>query len=128
MLRQAISLYRNDFLVGMHAEWIMSRREELQRQYGDALNNLARNVEQEGDTRVVLDGEEAELRPILGDLIFGIDDETMEHAVIQRLDKRGSDYGAIFNGLTVGQTYHILIGNSGGWAGSTPGAFTLSVQ
>lgn len=54
LLRHAISLYRNDFLVGMSPEWVKPRREELQRQYGDALNNLARNVEQEGDTEQAL--------------------------------------------------------------------------
>src|SRR5687768_658461 len=36
----------------------------------------------------LLDEEERELRAILGDLIFGIDDETLEHAVIRRLEDR----------------------------------------
>ena len=37
--------------------------------------------------------EEARLRATLGDLIFGIDDETMEHAVLDRLRARGWTLG-----------------------------------
>ena len=37
----------------------------------------------------VLDEEEARLRGILGDLVFGIDDETMERAVVAMLGDRG---------------------------------------
>ncbi|MFM8972758.1 MAG: competence/damage-inducible protein A [Actinomycetota bacterium] len=37
--------------------------------------------------------EERELRAILGDLVFGIDDETMEHAVLERLRGRGWTLG-----------------------------------
>ena len=37
----------------------------------------------------VLDEEEARLRGILGDLVFGIDDETMERAVVAMLSDRG---------------------------------------
>jgi nicotinamide-nucleotide amidase len=37
--------------------------------------------------------EERELRAILGDLIFGVDDETMEHAVLARLRDRGWSLG-----------------------------------
>src|SRR6478672_365763 len=33
--------------------------------------------------------EEAELRKIIGDLVFAVDDETMEYAVLERLRKRG---------------------------------------
>ena len=40
------------------------------------------------EAKVLLDGEERELRAILGDLVFGVDDETMEHAVIERLLER----------------------------------------
>ena len=47
----------------------------------------------EEEACALLDAEEGELRPILGDLIFGIDDETMEYAVIQRLEKRGWTLG-----------------------------------
>ena len=34
--------------------------------------------------RALVDAEEQELRAILGDLVFGVDDETMEHAVLDR--------------------------------------------
>jgi nicotinamide-nucleotide amidase len=37
--------------------------------------------------------EESKLREILGDLVFAIDDETMEHAVLQRLEARGWSLG-----------------------------------
>jgi len=37
--------------------------------------------------------EEARLRATIGDLIFGIDDETMEHAVLSRLEARGWTLG-----------------------------------
>jgi competence/damage-inducible protein CinA-like protein len=38
--------------------------------------------------RSLLDAEEAGLREILGELVFAVDDETMEHAVIARLLER----------------------------------------
>jgi nicotinamide-nucleotide amidase len=41
----------------------------------------------------LIEREEAALRPILGDLVFAVDDETMEHAVIQRLCDRGWTLG-----------------------------------
>ena len=37
--------------------------------------------------------EERELRKILGDLVFAVDDETMEHAVLARLQERGWTLG-----------------------------------
>jgi nicotinamide-nucleotide amidase len=40
------------------------------------------------DAARLLDDEEVELRKILGDLVFGIDDETIDSAVIQRLRAR----------------------------------------
>ncbi len=43
----------------------------------------------EADARALIDVEERALREILGDLVFGVDDETMEHAVIERLRSRG---------------------------------------
>jgi nicotinamide-nucleotide amidase len=41
------------------------------------------------EARALVDNEERELRAILGDLVFGVDDETMEQAVLARLVKRG---------------------------------------
>jgi nicotinamide-nucleotide amidase len=40
------------------------------------------------EARALIDAEEQELRKILGDLIFGVDDETIEHSVISRLAAR----------------------------------------
>ncbi len=39
--------------------------------------------------KAMLDGEEAELRSLLGEVVFGIDNETMEHAVASLLLDRG---------------------------------------
>ena len=43
--------------------------------------------------RALVDAEEKELRAILGDLVFGVDDETMESAVLERLRGRGWSLG-----------------------------------
>lgn len=50
---------------------------------------LTAKAESEAAVARVLNEEEAELRAIYGDLIFGVDDETMEHAVIELLRERG---------------------------------------
>jgi nicotinamide-nucleotide amidase len=42
----------------------------------------------ESEARWLIDAEEAALREILGDLVFGVDDETMEDAVTMRLLER----------------------------------------
>ena len=42
----------------------------------------------ESEARWLIDAEEAALRGILGDLVFGVDDETMEYAVTMRLLER----------------------------------------
>ena len=41
----------------------------------------------------ILDAEEARLRAVLGDLVFGVDHETMEHAVGELLMAQGSTLG-----------------------------------
>jgi len=41
----------------------------------------------------LIDAEEAEVRAVLGDLVFGVDDETMEHAVLALLAERGLTLG-----------------------------------
>jgi nicotinamide-nucleotide amidase len=41
----------------------------------------------------LIEPEETKLRSILGDLVFAIDDETMEHAVLHRLEARGWSLG-----------------------------------
>ena len=43
--------------------------------------------------RVLLDAEEAEIRALLGGLVFGLDDETMEFAVLALLAERGLTLG-----------------------------------
>jgi nicotinamide-nucleotide amidase len=47
----------------------------------------------EDDARRLIEDEETELRRVLGDLVFGVDDETMEHAVLARLRARGWTLG-----------------------------------
>lgn len=45
------------------------------------------------EAEALLAEEEAEVRAILGDLVFGVDDETMEHAVLALLRERGLTLG-----------------------------------
>jgi nicotinamide-nucleotide amidase len=51
--------------------------------------------------RAVLDAEEAEVRRLVGDAVFGVDDETMETAVADLLRRRG-DTLAVAESLTGG--------------------------
>lgn len=48
MLRQAISLYRDDFLTALDMPWVGERRRELRQSYGEALIGLAKAREQQG--------------------------------------------------------------------------------
>ncbi len=45
------------------------------------------------EAEALIADEEAHLRRVLGDLVFGIDDETMEHAVLTKLRGRGWTLG-----------------------------------
>ncbi|MFO1538518.1 MAG: competence/damage-inducible protein A [Actinomycetota bacterium] len=47
----------------------------------------------EADAQALLDAEDAELRKILGELVFGIDDETMESTVLGQCRDRGWTLG-----------------------------------
>jgi nicotinamide-nucleotide amidase len=47
----------------------------------------------EAEARALIEPEERVLRETLGDLVFGVDDETMEHAVLHRLEARGWTLG-----------------------------------
>jgi nicotinamide-nucleotide amidase len=47
----------------------------------------------EAEARRMVVTEEVELRKILGDLVFGVDDETMEYAVLARVRDRGWTLG-----------------------------------
>jgi len=68
----------------------------------------------------VIGVEEAELRALLGDLVFGVDDETMEHAVALLLDGHGLTLGlaeSITGGL-MGARLTDVAGASGFFRGS----------
>jgi nicotinamide-nucleotide amidase len=68
----------------------------------------------------ILAAEEAELRAMLGDLVFGVDDETMEHAVGVLLDAHGLTLGlaeSITGGL-MGARLTDVAGASGFFSGS----------
>jgi nicotinamide-nucleotide amidase len=45
------------------------------------------------EARALVDAEDKEIRAIVGDLVFGVDDETMESAVLERLRGRGWTLG-----------------------------------
>ena len=60
----------------------------------------------------VLDAEEAELRAILGDLVFGVDDETMEVAVSKLLLERGATL-AVAESVTGGLVASRLVAVAG---------------
>jgi nicotinamide-nucleotide amidase len=49
--------------------------------------------EDEAGARALVEAEERELRAVLGDLVFGVDGETMEHAVGSLLVERGLSLG-----------------------------------
>ena len=66
----------------------------------------------EADAIAVLDAEEAELRAILGDLVFGVDDETMEVAVSKLLLERGATL-AVAESVTGGLVASRLVAVAG---------------
>jgi competence/damage-inducible protein CinA-like protein len=67
----------------------------------------------EYEARALIEPEEAALRAILGDLVFAVDDETMEHAVLSRLEQRG---------WTLGVAESLTGGLIGARIASVPGA------
>src|SRR6476646_2006235 len=86
------------------AEMVAHRLEALDEAGNPTIAFLARGIEglvvritAKGETedaaREIVAAEERELRAILGDLVFGVDDETMEHAVLERLRSRGWSLG-----------------------------------
>jgi len=86
------------------AEMVAHRLDALDAAGNPTIAFLARGIEglvvritakgaTEGEARALADAEEEELRAILGDLVFGVDDETMEHAVLERLRSRGWSLG-----------------------------------
>ena len=81
------------------AEMVAHRLEALDETGNPTIAFLARGIEglvvrvtakgaTEDEARALVEDEERELRKILGDLVFAVDDETMEHAVLSRLKER----------------------------------------
>ncbi len=82
------------------AEMVAHRVDALEAAGNPTIAFLARGIEglvvritakgpTEAAARELVAAEEREIRAILGDLVFGVDDETMEHAVLSRLRARG---------------------------------------
>ncbi len=81
---------------------------------------LTAKAADEATAHELLAAEEAELRALLGDLVFGVDDETMEHAVAVLLDAHGLTLGlaeSITGGL-MGARLTDVAGASGFFRGS----------
>jgi nicotinamide-nucleotide amidase len=66
----------------------------------------------EADAHALLGAQEAELRAVLGTLVFGVDDESMEHAVAVLLDAKGLTLG-VAESLTGGLVAARLVNVSG---------------
>lgn len=66
----------------------------------------------EASATAVLDAEEAKLRALLGDVVFGLDDESMEHAVARLLVQSGLTLG-IAESVTGGLVASRLVGVPG---------------
>jgi len=86
------------------AERLAGRVAELDRTGNPTLAYLASGIEgikvrltakgaDEAEARALLAAEEVNIRAILGDAIFGVDDETMEYAVLDQLRQRGLTLG-----------------------------------
>jgi len=87
------------------AEMVAHRLDALDAQGGNpTIAFLARGIEglvvrvtakatTEAEALALVDLEDKELRLVLGDLVFGVDDETMEYAVLERLRGRGWTLG-----------------------------------
>jgi nicotinamide-nucleotide amidase len=65
------------------------------------------------EARALIEAEEAELRAILGALVFGVDEETIEHAALRALEARG---------WTLGVAESLTAGLIGARIGAVPGA------
>ncbi|HEX9504398.1 MAG TPA: competence/damage-inducible protein A [Acidimicrobiia bacterium] len=78
--------------------------ERVDQQTNPTIAFLARGIEgiyvrmtakaaSEADARVLLDAEDRELRAVLGELVFAVDDETMESEVLRLCEARGWSLG-----------------------------------
>ncbi len=54
ILREAVALYRGDFLPGVYDDWALLERERLRAQYLDALDRLAAGLQVQGDHEAAL--------------------------------------------------------------------------
>ena len=74
----------------------------------------------EASARELLGAEEAELRALLGDIVFGVDDESMEHAVGVLLEAEGLSLGLAesLTGGLMGSRITDVAGASGFFRGS----------
>jgi nicotinamide-nucleotide amidase len=81
------------------AEMVAHRVDALEERGNPTIAFLARGIEglvvrvtakgkSFDEAHALVAAEEEELRKILGDLVFGVDEETMEHAVVKRLMER----------------------------------------
>jgi nicotinamide-nucleotide amidase len=106
------------------AEMVAHRLDALDAAGNPTIAFLARGIEglvvritakgeSEDAARDLVEAEERELRGILGDLVFGVDDETMEHAVLARLRARR---------WTLGVAESVTGGLIGARLASVPGA------
>ena len=105
-------------------ELVAGRVEALQERSNPTIAFLASGIEgikvritakgeSEAQARAMLDEEEAELRKVLGDLVFGVDDQSMERVVADLLVERG---------LTVGVAESLTGGLVGARLAETGGA------
>ena len=122
------------------AEMVAPRLEELDRTGAATLAFLASGIEgikvritakapDEAAVQAVLDAEEAELRAILGDLVFGRDEENMEAVVARRLAEHGLSLGVAesLTGGLVGSRLTMVPGASGWFRGSIV-AYDIAVK
>lgn len=90
---------------------------------------ITAKAETEAEARALAEEEERELREIIGHLVFGVDDETMEHAVVTRLAARGWTLGvaeSVTGGL-IGARIVNVAGASDVFRG-TIGAYSTDVK
>lgn len=122
------------------AEMVAHRLDALEAAGNPTIAFLARGIEglvvritAKGETEeaalALVAEEERELRAILGDLVFAVDDETMEHAVLSRLRTRGWTLGvaeSVTGGL-IGARIANVAGASETFRG-TIGAYATDVK
>jgi nicotinamide-nucleotide amidase len=77
----------------------------------------------------MLDAEEAEVRALLGEAVFGVDDETMEHAVGTLLQARGLTLGlaeSVTGGLVASRL--VSVPGASGWLCGSVVAYDTAVK